>query len=168
MVEFLAFIRFKWADSWLVELMKTFMSSSDTAVGVRLVLRKCKANETLDLFMFCLLFYTWGVMHEQETDADTWPDANTAGDINTVQSNHTTTHSAHKGHSHAGLRYGWHPLTNTGKSHFLSDVWFMSTMCHYERNVSVRFPIRSAAGHHMYTHVEQNIEHPATHVWKTQ
>lgn len=51
-----------------------------------------------------------------------------------------------------GLRHGWHPLTNTGKSHSLYKVWFMFTMCHYERNVSV-------SGHHTY--VEQHTDHSA-------
>lgn len=35
----------------------------------------------------------------------------------------------------------------------------MFAVCHNERNASVCFPLRLAAGHHMY--VEQNIDHSA-------
>ena len=55
------------------------------------------------------------------------------------------------------IRHAWHLLENRKKHIFLFNVWFTSAMCHYDRNVSVCFPIVLAAGHHM--HVEQNTEH---------
>lgn len=82
------------------------------------------------------------------------PIANTSS-IGHINSSYHTLSGPHKGSSHNRAVH-WH----TGKSHFLSNVWFMFAMCHYERNASVCLSIRLAAGHHMCVRGKTlNVQH---------
>lgn len=117
-------------------------------------MKKCDGNIlTLSVFLFTQL-----LNKTQEYEKDALWSRNHANSANLVLSNNTDS-TPHKDNSFCwfqeitwGLRHGWHPLTNTGKSTFLYKVWFMFSMCHYERNVP-------ESGHHTY--VEKHTDHSA-------
>lgn len=111
-----------------------------------------------DPFLFCLSVFTQVPDKRQEYETDALWDPEITQKLQIVWCQQHIQHTTQRRRFcwfediTWGLRHGWHPLTNTGESHFLYKVWFMSTVCHYERNVSV-------SGHHTY--VEQHTDHSA-------